>query len=183
MSPPHDTHHHHHAALLAFGTASLMAVTAATAQVAGGQIDNSGDYRQEVKACQEGRTGQDRATCLREARQARAEKLRGRLDNAGSLQANALARCNVFKADEDRLACRERVAGSGENYGSVAGGGILREFSYEVPSPQQSEMGAGSPPGPGATPAPESEPGATMPDMDDAEGDDTEEAQPPMEQQ
>ncbi len=158
MSPPHDTHHHHHAALLAFGTASLVAVTAATAQVAGAQIDNSGDYRQELKACQQGRTGEDRATCLREARNAHAEKLRGRLDTAGSLQANAQARCNAFKADEDRLACRERVAGSGESFGSVAAGGILREFSYEVPSPQQTEMGAGSPPGPAAQPTPECAP-------------------------
>ena len=43
----------------------------------------SGDYQKEMQACREGRTGEDRATCLREARNARADKRRGVLTTPG----------------------------------------------------------------------------------------------------
>lgn len=176
MSRPHEPHRH--PSLLAFGAASLMAMTAAAAQV-GSAIDNSGDYRQELKACQQGRTGEDRATCLREARNAHAEKQRGRLDTSGSLQANALARCNVFRAGDERQACEARVAGQGTSSGSVAAGGILREYAMTVPAPESSRMGAGTAPPAGAA-APEPDESQSMPD-DDMPWD-TEEAEPPVEQ-
>lgn len=176
MSRAHEPHWH--PSILAFGAASLMAVTAATAQVASG-IDNSGDYRQEVKACQQGKTGEDRATCLREARNAHAEKLRGRLDTAGSLQANALARCNVFRVGDERQACEARVAGQGDVSGSVAGGGILREYAMTVPAPESSRMGAGTAPPAGAAPETPDE-SQSAPDEDPY---DTEETEPPLEQQ
>ncbi len=72
--------------LVSFGVAALLAVTAATAQVTTGTtgIDASGSFQQEVNACMTGKTQQDRDTCLREARNAQADKKRGVLDNAGA---------------------------------------------------------------------------------------------------
>ena len=45
---------------------------------------------------------------------------------------NALARCEVFKEREDRQACVERMRQTPQ--GSVQGGGLLREYSYQVPA-------------------------------------------------
>ncbi len=122
--------------LVSFGVTALLAVTAATAQVATGPgatgIDASGSYRQEVQACLSGRTQQDQATCLREARNAQADRKRGLLDNAGTgYQANAAARCDVLTG-EDKAACQARMMGYGSTTGSVAGGGLLREVETVV---------------------------------------------------
>lgn len=123
--------------LVYFGVTALLAVTAATAQVATGApgatgIDASGSYQQEVQACMTGRTQQDRETCLKEARNAQADKKRGLLDNAGAqFQANAAARCDVL-AGEEKAACQARVMGYGNISGSVAGGGVLREVETVV---------------------------------------------------
>jgi hypothetical protein len=85
-----------------------------------------------VQACMSGRTQEDQATCLREARNAQAEKKRGALDNAGGqFQANAAARCNVLTG-EDKAACQARMMGFGDTSGSVAGGGLLREVETVV---------------------------------------------------
>ena len=123
-----------HKSLLSFGVATLLAMTAATAQVATGTtgIDASGSYQQEVQACLSGRTQQDQATCLREARNAQADKKRGVLDNAGGrFEANAATRCDVLMG-EDKAACQARVMGYGNTTGSVAGGGLLREVETVV---------------------------------------------------
>lgn len=120
--------------LVYFGIASLLAMTAATAQVATGTtgIDASGSYQQEINACMTGRTQQDQATCLTEARNARADKARGVLDNSGAqFEANATSRCDVL-AGEDKAACQARVLGYGSTTGSVAGGGVLREVETVV---------------------------------------------------
>lgn len=45
---------------------------------------------------------------------------------------NAFARCEVFKAPEDRAACVKRLQQMPQ--GSVEGGGLLREYTYEVPA-------------------------------------------------
>ena len=45
---------------------------------------------------------------------------------------NALARCDVFKTRADHRACVERLQQPAQ--GSVSGGGLLREYSYEVPA-------------------------------------------------
>jgi hypothetical protein len=132
MSAPNFAHSHK--SLASFGVAALLAVTAATAQVTTGTtgIDASGSYQQEVQACMSGRTQQDQATCLREARNAQADKKRGLLDNAdGRFDANATARCNVLSG-EDKAACQARVIGFGNISGSVAGGGLLREVETVV---------------------------------------------------
>ena len=117
-----------------FGAAALLAMAAAGAQVATGTtgIDASGDYQQEVKACMSGNTQQDRDTCLREARNAQADKKRGVLDNAGaSFESNAAARCNVLSGEE-KAACQARMMGFGSTSGSVAGGGLLRQLETVV---------------------------------------------------
>lgn len=124
--------------LMSFGVAALLAVGAATAQVATG-IDASGSYQSEVQACLSGATQQDRDTCLKEARNARAEKQRGHLETYGNHEANAMVRCNVFTMGEDKAACQARVMGMGSIDGSVAGGGVLREVETVVlPSGQHS---------------------------------------------
>ncbi|HYF41781.1 MAG TPA: hypothetical protein VEA35_04970 [Ramlibacter sp.] len=131
--------------LISFGVAALLAMTAATAQVATGTagttgIDASGNYQQEVQACMSGRTQQDRDTCLQEARNARADKQRGALDNAGGqFQANAAARCEPLSGEE-KAACRARVLGYGETSGSVAGGGVLRQVETVVLPPGQTSV-------------------------------------------
>jgi hypothetical protein len=127
-----------------FGVVSLVAVTAVAAQVAATPgttgIDSSGSYQQEVQACMTGRTQQDQATCLKEARNAQADKKRGVLDNAnGQFQSNAVARCDV-QTGEDRAACRARMMGFGSTEGSVAGGGVLREVETVVLPAGQSSV-------------------------------------------
>jgi hypothetical protein len=120
-----------------FGLVALLAVTAATAQVATGTtgIDASGSYQREIEACLTGVTQQDRATCLTEARNAQADKQRGALDTpSGALEANALARCQPL-AGEEKAACEARVVGYGGTTGSVAGGGVLREVETVVVRP------------------------------------------------
>jgi hypothetical protein len=120
--------------VVSFGVAALLAVTAATAQVASGTtgIDASGSYQHEVQSCLSGQTQQDQATCLREARNAQGDKKRGLLDNAGGrFEANATARCDVL-AGEDKAACQARMMGFGSTTGSVAAGGLLREVETVV---------------------------------------------------
>jgi hypothetical protein len=133
---------HSRKSLFSFGAAALLAVTAATAQVATGTtgIDASGSYQQEVNACLTGKTQQDQATCLREARNAQADKKRGVLDNAGAqFDANAKARCDVLTG-EDKAACEARLMGYGSTTGSVAAGGVLREVETVVLPAGQSSV-------------------------------------------
>ena len=120
--------------ILGFALTAVLAMTAATAQVASGTtgIDATGNARSEAAACNNGTTNQDRQTCLREVHNANAEKRSGKLDNAGGqFAANAAQRCNVFKG-EDKIACEVRVAGRGNTQGSVAGGGVIREVETVV---------------------------------------------------
>lgn len=132
-----SANHRARRSLAYFGVTALLAMTAATAQVATNApgatgIDASGNYQQEVQACLTGRTQQDRETCLKEARNAQADKKRGVLDNAGAqFRSNAAARCEVL-AGEDKAACQARVMGYGSTSGSVAGGGVLREVETVV---------------------------------------------------
>ena len=116
--------------LMSFGVAALLAVGAATAQVATATgIDNTGSYQSEVNACMSGQTQQSREDCMKEARNAAAEKNRGRLETYSD---HAMARCEVHQAGEDKAACRARVMGMGNVEGSVAGGGLIRESETVV---------------------------------------------------
>ena len=90
-------------------------------------------YNRERARCMSGQSGQDRATCLREAGAALQEARRNRLQGqgGGDLKANATARCNAQPA-ADRDACVQRVMGAGSTQGSVRGGGLIREVETPV---------------------------------------------------
>ncbi len=104
-------------------------------------MDTSGEYEKEMQACRQGRTGQDRATCMHEARQARKAKRHGALTtpSAQSMGANAMARCEGMQA-ADMAACRARMMGYGQTSGSVAGGGVLRELDVVEMQPGQDSV-------------------------------------------
>lgn len=135
-----------------FTTASAAGAAGSGSRSAEPMLDTSGNYRGEVRACREGRTAEDRPTCLREARNAEADRKRGRLTNQGNFEANALARCSAFKQAQDKEACRARIVGHVEIQGSVAGGGILRQVAITEPTPASAQqppsnaMGANPPP-------------------------------------
>src|SRR3990167_8256506 len=125
-----------------FGLTSLLAVSAATAQVAVGTtgIDTSGNTQREKAACHSGMTQQDYVTCMREAMNAAAEKRRGKLENHGEqFQANALKRCDVLKG-EDQIACQARILGYGSTSGSVAGGGVVRQVETVMVPPDAAKV-------------------------------------------
>ena len=113
---------------------SALLAMSATAQIAAGTtgIDATGNAQSEMAACNNGKTQQDRATCLIEVKNANAAKRAGKVDNAGGqFQANAMQRCNVLPS-QDRIACEARVAGYGNPQGSVAGGGVITEIETVV---------------------------------------------------
>jgi hypothetical protein len=94
-------------------------------------------YLQERALCLNGQSNQDRITCLKEAGAARAEAIRGSLDNGGAAayERNARSRCERVSAP-DRQACVSRMDGQGTTTGSVAAGGIYRELvTREVGTP------------------------------------------------
>lgn len=94
-------------------------------------------YRQERAKCLDGRSQQDRATCLQEAGAALAEARRGRLDNhedAATLARNALLRCQRQRA-EDRPDCERLARGEGARSGSVEGGGVIKEIVTRTAGP------------------------------------------------
>lgn len=88
--------------------------------------------------CEAGRTAEDKATCLKEAGAAQAERKRKTLDNSGSPVANATDRCNVMPA-KDKADCLARVLGPMKSNqtvmtsGSIAGGGIIKETTTTTP--------------------------------------------------
>lgn len=85
-------------------------------------------YRSDVASCNSMQSGQDKATCMKEARAALAEARRQRLTQNEHLSVdNITKRCDRLPADQ-RADCIKQM--SGENTistGSVKGGGILRE--------------------------------------------------------
>ena len=121
---------------ISYSLAFMLVAGSAAAQTAQGTVslDTSGTYKEETQSCMNGNTGQDRATCLKEARNAQADKRRGVLTNANSdFAANANARCAVFSGD-DKVACEARAQGLGTTQGSVPGGGVVREIEMIVPA-------------------------------------------------
>lgn len=55
-------------------------------------------------------------------------------DHMDEYQRNALKRCDVFKTDDDRRACVERVR-QPQVSGSVQGGGMIREYTQTIQVP------------------------------------------------
>ena len=120
-----------------FGLTALLAMSAATAQVAPLDttgLDASGNARSEMAACNSGKTQQDRVACATEVRNANAEKRAGKLGNSTDYTANAMRRCEVFKDSEDAAACRARIEAQAQLDGSVAGGGVMRQSEIAVPA-------------------------------------------------
>jgi len=112
-------------------------------------------YKQDVANCNAGRTNQTKQVCLQEAGAARVEARRNNLvTNGGAYDANAMQRCQRLPAS-DRAACEAQMAGQGTTYGSVQGGGVLREMTIQVPAGTP-----GSAPAPGYAPPPRPAPGA-----------------------
>ena len=123
-----------------FGVARVAALAAlGAASIALGPAWADEQYSQERSRCMSGSSGQDQATCLKEAGAAQAERRRGGLDTYGAHRRNAMSRCEEMP-DADRADCRARVRGKSSadrkviTSGSVAGGGILRESVTTVPA-------------------------------------------------
>lgn len=95
-------------------------------------MGNNGNYQRELAVCDH--IQQDRAACIREAGAARQAAAQGQLTAAPDYVQNALARC-APQPPSDRLACEQRVLGTGDTgiQGSVLGGGLIRETVTPVP--------------------------------------------------
>ncbi len=127
-----------------FGFGALLTIAAFTAQIASAQIaagttgiDATGSAQSEMTACTSGKTQQARETCIREVRNANAEKRAGKLSTSTDYSANAMKRCDVFKETDDQDACKARILGERNASGGVAGGGVLRESITIVPASSQ----------------------------------------------
>jgi hypothetical protein len=93
----------------------------------------SSTIAQERQNCMDGKTDQDRATCLREAGAAKQESQRGNLRDSGDYGSNASKRCAVLPADQ-KADCERRSMGEGSVSGSVGSGGVVRELVTPVPA-------------------------------------------------
>lgn len=95
-------------------------------------------YEKERQVCLDGRSNQERATCLKEAGAARDEARRSQLDggeSAAQRAGNALQRCKAVRA-ADRADCERMARGEGSVSGSVGGGGVVKEIVTTVPAPE-----------------------------------------------
>lgn len=118
---------------------ALVVVFAVLGTAVAADGDSSGNaqkvYQRDRAACLDGRTNQDRDTCLREAGAAFQETRGGRLgDGEAEFERNRLLRCDQQPA-ADRAACIRRMNGEGFTSGSVQGGGIYRELVVPVDAP------------------------------------------------
>jgi hypothetical protein len=97
------------------------------------QGGTSSTIAQERQNCMDGKTNQDRATCLREAGAAKQESQRGNLRDSGDYGSNASKRCDTLPADQ-KADCERRSMGEGSVSGSVGSGGVVRELVTPVPA-------------------------------------------------
>lgn len=88
------------------------------------------EYRAQRALCESGQSGQARDTCLREAGAALQEARRGRLMRSSDVdyEMNARLRCESQSPDL-REACMKLNGPDARIYGSVKGGGTLREVT------------------------------------------------------
>jgi hypothetical protein len=125
--------------------AALVSALASPALMAQDPVDTStapmtpqAIYLKDRANCDAGRTAEDRATCLKEAGAALAERKRHALDNSGTPLANATDRCRALP-DKDQADCLARVVGPLSanqrvtTSGSVAGGGVVKETTTTTP--------------------------------------------------
>lgn len=110
-------------------------LAAGTAMAADGdrQGGTSSTIAQERQNCMDGKTNQDRATCLREAGAAKQEASRGNLRDTGDYSKNASKRCDTLPPDQ-KADCERRSMGEGSVSGSVGSGGVVRELVTPIPA-------------------------------------------------
>jgi hypothetical protein len=103
--------------------------------------DAKAEYQKERAACLSGQSTENRNTCLREAAAAYEEAKHGQLliGDQENYQRNALQRCKELPSDE-RDECKHRMEGEGTTNGSVASGGIIREYREIIQQPQQPQQ-------------------------------------------
>lgn len=130
----------------------LLAAGAVQAADPIGRAGIQAQYEQDVAACKNGSTGQERTACMREAGAARQEANRQHLSDgtAEQHQQNMLNRCNRLPA-ASRQDCITQMTSPTQVRGSVQGGGVLRETVIQVPA---GTAGTVPPPAPGMAPPP-----------------------------
>jgi len=115
-----------------------LSVVLAPAAVLAAQPSNRSDieanFKSEVARCKAGTSGQDQATCMREAGAARQQALQGGLTSVGGYDQNALARCQRLPANMRQNCLSLMQSSSAQTQGSVQGGGVLREMTVPVPA-------------------------------------------------
>lgn len=111
----------------------LLATGSAMAAEGDRQAGASTTIAQERQNCMDGKTNQDRETCLREAGAAKQESQRGNLRDTGDYSSNASMRCATLPADQ-KADCERRSMGEGSVSGSVGSGGVVRELVTPVPA-------------------------------------------------
>lgn len=113
------------------------ALVLSTSVMAAGATDSKSieaQYKRDVANCNSGKTNQAKKVCLQEAGAARVEARRNNLTSSSNgYEQNAMQRCQRLPAS-DRAACEAQMAGQGQTYGSVQGGGVLREMTVQVPA-------------------------------------------------
>ena len=115
---------------------AALSATAAFGAEPGRHSGGEATYQKDRAACMDGRTNQDRDTCLREAGAARQEANRGRLgESPERFEQNRFARCEKQPL-QDREDCIRRMNGEGTTSGSVESGGIYRELVRPVVAPK-----------------------------------------------
>lgn len=122
------------AALLVAG-GLLGCATAWAAADAGAEMTPRQIYERDRAACLTGNTAQDQSACLREAGAALQERQKGALGNGVSAEdraANAIRRCEVHKDPDAHNACVRMARGEGTQSGSVAKGGVVKEYVTRI---------------------------------------------------
>ena len=115
---------------------AALSATVAFGAESGRQPGSDAPYQKDRAACMDGRTNQDRDTCLREAGAARQEAKRGQLtESPERFEQNRFARCEK-QPPQDREDCISRMNGEGTTSGSVESGGIYRELVRPVVAPK-----------------------------------------------
>ncbi|MFY4260420.1 hypothetical protein ACOTCG_22720 [Achromobacter xylosoxidans] len=140
----------------------MLAAGAAQAADPIGRAGIQAQYEQDVAACKNGSTGQERTACMREAGAARQEANRQHLSDGSTdqHQQNMVERCNRLPADS-RQDCITQMTSPTQVRGSVQGGGVLRETVIQVPAgtagtvpPAPPAAAPGMAPAPGVAPPP-----------------------------
>jgi hypothetical protein len=107
-------------ALLSFSV--LAATPTPSAQAA----EINAKFEQDKASCGSGKTGAERAVCLKEASKARNSARNAPIYDDATYRHNKFDRCRVLSGDEARD-CFARMKGEGTTSGSVEGGGLYRE--------------------------------------------------------